>query len=116
MTILFVILVILIAIVLGMFVLIQNPKGGGLSGTFGGLGNQLMGVKQTTDILEKGTWFASGALAILCLTSSVFIGKAGSKSSTNDNLLKNAPVTAPQNAPVAPPANAPAPVNDSPKK
>ena len=53
MLVIFGILVILAAVILGLIVLIQNPKGGGLSGTFGGIGNQFMGVKQTTDVLEK---------------------------------------------------------------
>ncbi len=117
MTILFVVLVIIAAAVLGLIVLIQNPKGGGLSGTFGGLGNQLMGVKQTTDILEKGTWVFAGAVAILCLTSAIFIPKAIGKSSTNDNLLKNAPTNLPQSNPTPAPAVPGAtPVPDSPKK
>ncbi len=44
MLVLFGILVILSSLILGLIVLVQNPKGGGLSGTFGGVGNQLMGV------------------------------------------------------------------------
>ena len=48
---LFGVLIIIASIVLGLIVLIQNPKGGGLSGTFGGVGNQLLGVKKTTDVL-----------------------------------------------------------------
>ena len=56
---LFAIIIILFSVILGLIVLVQNPKGGGLSGTFGGVGTQLMGVKQTTDVLEKGTWTVS---------------------------------------------------------
>lgn len=55
MLVLFGILVIIASVVLGLIVLIQNPKGGGLSASLGGFSNQLMGVKQTTDVLEKGT-------------------------------------------------------------
>ena len=55
MLIVFGILVILASVILGLIVLVQNPKGGGLSGSLGGFSNQLMGVKQTTDVLEKGT-------------------------------------------------------------
>ena len=40
MLVIFGILVILAAVILGLIVLIQNPKGGGLSGTFGGFGNR----------------------------------------------------------------------------
>ncbi len=94
MLIVFGILVILASIILGLIILIQNPKGGGLSASFGGIGNQLMGVKQTTDVLEKGTWLFAAIVAVLCLTSSLFI----SKSSTNeqrDRLLNEAPAGTP---------------------
>jgi preprotein translocase subunit SecG len=73
MTILFVILIILASVILGFIVLVQNPKGGGLAGTLGGFSNQLMGVKQTTDVLEKGTWIFAAVIAVLCLTSKFFI-------------------------------------------
>jgi len=75
MTILFLVLIILASVLLGVIVLIQNPKGGGLSGTFGGFGNQIMGVKQTTDVLEKGTWIMAALIALLCLSSAFFIPK-----------------------------------------
>lgn len=72
---LFTILLVLSSALLGLIVLIQNPKGGGLSGTFGGVGTQLMGVKQTTDVLEKGTWIFAAIVGLLCLFSTVFIKK-----------------------------------------
>ncbi|MBW7893058.1 MAG: preprotein translocase subunit SecG, partial [Chitinophagaceae bacterium] len=56
MTILFLILIIIASVVLSLLILIQNPKGGGLSGSIAGFSSQFMGVKQTTDVLEKGTW------------------------------------------------------------
>ena len=74
-------LMILASVILGLIILIQNPKGGGLSSSFGGIGNQLMGVKQTTDVLEKGTWLFAGIVGILCLTSSMFIPKGTSSGS-----------------------------------
>ncbi|MEO7766574.1 MAG: preprotein translocase subunit SecG, partial [Ferruginibacter sp.] len=49
------------------------PKGGGLSGTVGGFGNQLMGVKQTTDVLEKGTWIFAAIIGFLCIISPIFM-------------------------------------------
>ncbi len=69
MTILFFILIIITCGVLAFFVLIQNPKGGGLAGSFGGLGNQMMGAKQSTDVVEKGTWVAASVLLALTLLS-----------------------------------------------
>lgn len=85
-------LIILASVILGLLILIQNPKGGGLSASFGGIGNQLMGVKQTTDVLEKGTWLFAGIVGILCLTSSMFIPK--SSGSATDKYYE-APATAP---------------------
>ncbi|MEO6219364.1 MAG: preprotein translocase subunit SecG [Ginsengibacter sp.] len=87
-------IIIIASIVLGLIILIQNPKGGGLSSSFGGIGNQLMGVKQTTDILEKGTWLFAGIIGVLCLTSAMFIPKTGG-SSNRDNLINEAPVGTP---------------------
>ncbi len=92
---LFAIVIILVSVILGLIVLVQNPKGGGLSGTFGGVGNQLMGVKQTTDVLEKGTWIFAGAVAILCIISPVFIDKSAGGSSKNSDLMEKASSTAP---------------------
>ena len=91
---LFVTLIILSSIILGVIVLIQNPKGGGLSSSLGGFSNQLMGVKQTTDVLEKGTWLFSIIIGVLCITSTLFIPKAGATNS-NENLIKEAPVGTP---------------------
>ncbi|MGG9963384.1 preprotein translocase subunit SecG [Ferruginibacter sp. SUN106] len=101
MLVLFGILVIIASVVLGMIVLIQNPKGGGLSASLGGFSNQLMGVKQTTDVLEKGTWLFAAIVGILCIVSPYFINKAGA--SGGDSILNNMN-TAPAKQ-VAPPAN-----------
>ena len=79
MTILFIILIVLASVILGLIVLVQNPKGGGLAGNIAGFSNQFMGVKQTTDVLEKGTWIFAGVIAALCLVSVFFIsGRGGS--------------------------------------
>ena len=86
MTILFLVLIILASGILGFIILVQNPKGGGLAGNVGGLGNQLMGVKQTTDVLEKGTWLFASIIAILCLVSSVFMGGSTSSDSLLDKV------------------------------
>ena len=79
MLILFVILVILSCLILGFVVLVQNPKGGGLASSIGGFNNQFMGVKQTTDVLEKGTWIFASALGMLCIISVLFISTTGGK-------------------------------------
>jgi preprotein translocase subunit SecG len=76
MVILFVILLFVACIFLGLIVLIQNPKGGGLAGNVAGFSNQFMGVKQTTDVLEKGTWTLAIIVGVLCLFSALFIPRA----------------------------------------
>lgn len=86
MTIIFLILIVVVSVLLAFFVLIQNPKGGGLSGNVGGISNQLMGVKQTTDVLEKGTWIFAAIIAVLCITSSLFL--VGS-TDNNPNMIKD---------------------------
>lgn len=105
MTVIFVAIVILASILLGAIVLIQSPKGGGLAGNIAGFSNQFMGVKQTTDLLEKGTWILSSILVVLCLVS-VLIIKTGKGNSSD--VLKNIPTTgAPANQPSPAPAPAP---------
>lgn len=106
MTILFLILIVLAAAILGFIILVQNPKGGGLAGSVGGFSNQFMGVKQTTDVLEKGTWVFAAVIAVLCLISTVFISGSATNS---DSLLEKvntsgaAPAKpAPQQQPAAP--------------
>jgi preprotein translocase subunit SecG len=96
MNLLFLILIILASVILGLIVLIQNPKGGGLAGNIAGFSTQFMGVKQTTDVLEKGTWIFAAVIAVLSLTSTVFVSKT---SSGEDKTEKVNPNAAPQQQP-----------------
>ena len=66
----FSVLIVITCVLLVLVVLVQNPKGGGLSATFGG-GNQVMGVKKTADFLEKATWYLAIALLVLSLFANV---------------------------------------------
>ncbi|MDI3321759.1 preprotein translocase subunit SecG [Pinibacter soli] len=102
MVILFVILIILACVVLGFVVLVQNPKGGGLAGNIGGISNQFMGVKQTTDVLEKGTWIFATVIALLCIFSAVFIPSTSVKNKGLINEVGNSVPT--QQAPTQPAA------------
>jgi len=63
---LFTVLIIIGCLGLVLFVLVQNPKGGGLNSEFGSA-VQLGGAKRATDILEKGTWGLAAGIAIFCL-------------------------------------------------
>ncbi|MFT6972133.1 MAG: preprotein translocase subunit SecG [Roseivirga sp.] len=85
---LLIILAIIVAILLILIVLVQNSKGGGLSSQFGGSGaNQVIGVKKTTDLLEKVTWGFAIALLALSLASGVMVD-SGNSFSTNPNIDK----------------------------
>jgi len=103
MIILFVALIIIASVILGFIVLVQNPKGGGLTGNIAGFSTQFMGVKQTTDVLEKGTWLFAGIIGLLCLISSVFLsGGSTTTDRTNDVPVTNQPTSTPQNSPNLP--------------
>ena len=84
MTIVFLILIVLACAVLGFIILVQNPKGGGLAGNVAGFNNQFMGVKQTNDLLERGTWIFSIVIGLLAVFSSFFMSGA---SNNDDNIL-----------------------------
>lgn len=111
MTILFFILIVIASVILGFIVLVQNPKGGGLSGSIAGFSNQFMGVKQTTDVLEKGTWLFSAIIGILCLFSTFFFRGAASGPDTSILNKLNTNTPAQQAAPAAPQQAAPADTN-----
>ena len=114
MLVLFGILIIVSSIILGFIVLIQNPKGGGISGSLGGFSNQLMGVKQSTDVMEKGTWIFAAVVGILCVISPAFIPKDGTGSSKNDDLLKGATSAPAQKAQPTPATTTPMPNTTTP--
>lgn len=75
------VLVMLAALLLGFIVLVQNGKGGGLAANFASQ-NQVMGVRKTTDFLEKATWVLAAAMIILCIVSSALVP---SRQTTQDN-------------------------------
>ncbi len=101
MLVLITILILLACVILGFFVLVQNPKGGGLSGSFGSVGNQVMGVQRSGDVMEKGTWTLMAVIGGLTLMSAFFMPKGGTVESAADKAFKGvkAPTTAPMNAP-----------------
>lgn len=102
MTFLFVTLIIIAAVVLAFIVLIQNPKGGGLAGNFAGVSSQFMGVKQTNDVLERGTWIFAAVIGILSLTATFFISGGSSKNDGRLQQIGTAPVQQQPAAPAVP--------------
>jgi len=67
---LLIVIIAIVSIALILFVLIQNPKGGGINSEFGSA-TQLGGAKRATDILEKGTWGLALGIAVLCLVLAI---------------------------------------------
>lgn len=66
------ILILIAAVLLILIVLIQNSKGGGLASGFSS-SNQIMGVRKTTDFLEKATWTLAGTVIVLSILITAFI-------------------------------------------
>lgn len=83
------VLIVLVCALLILIVLVQNSKGGGLASSFAS-SNQIMGVRKTTDFLEKATWTLAGAMLVLCIVSSLTIprGEVGGKSAIQEQVEK----------------------------
>jgi preprotein translocase subunit SecG len=73
---LIIVLIFIVCVLLILIVLVQNSKGGGLASNFQS-SNQIMGVRKTTDFLEKATWILAGALLVLSIMGSAFIPREG---------------------------------------
>ena len=100
------VLVIVVSLLLILIVLVQNSKGGGLSANFSS-SNQVMGVRKTTDFLEKATWSLAGTLLVLSFVAVMVLPKGGVGGSEIDEQLDNLVPPAQQETPVFPqtPAN-----------
>ena len=69
------ILIIIASILLVIIIMAQNPKGGGLSGTFGGASAANFGVQRTNDFMEKATWTLGATIVVLIFLSIILTGK-----------------------------------------
>lgn len=84
-------LVILVSLLLTLIVLVQNSKGGGLASNFSA-SNQIMGVRKTTDFLEKATWTLAGSILVLSFVAIMVLPKEEmGKKSTIDEQIQNIP-------------------------
>jgi len=100
---LFMVLIIIACILLIIIIMAQNPKGGGLSGTFGGTSSASFGVQRTNDFMETATWTLGGLIVVLIMLSVVLTGKPSTVTPTQD-LKRELPA-----APQAPVQQVPAP-------
>lgn len=106
-----VVLAIIVCVLLGLFILIQNPKGGGLASGFSG--SNVMGVQRTGDFLEKGTWVLAITLIVLSLLVNVTVPKGGVVNE-DANEIQNQ-ITKPTTTNPLAPAPAPQPADTSKK-
>lgn len=74
----FITLIIIVSFLLVLVIMVQNPKGGGLSSSFGGSGQQIGGVQNTTDFLDRSTWVLASLLLVLILLSNSMVSRPGS--------------------------------------
>lgn len=84
---------ILVSIILVLIILIQNPKGGGLSSGLSS-SNNIMGVQRTGDILEKGTWGLAIAIMVIAILVNVSSPKAGGAIKTDSKIQEQIDKTA----------------------
>ena len=103
------VLIMIASIILIIIVMAQNPKGGGLSGTFGGASSAQFGVQRTNDFMEKATWTLGVTIVILIVLSVVLTAKptiAPPKVPTKTTAPASQPTT---QAPAAPATQTPVP-------
>ena len=96
---LLVILMVIAALLMCFIVLIQNSKGGGLASGFSS-SNQIMGVRKTTDVLEKTTWGLAAFMVIISIASAYVMPTASeAKGSVIEKQAVKEEKTNPLNAP-----------------
>ena len=93
----FVLLIVLASILMCLIVLIQNSKGGGLASGCAS-SNQIMGVRKTTDFLEKATW----TIAALMVVFSVFSAHALSSEKESQQVVEASYIDASSNSATVP--------------
>ncbi len=100
------ILILVVSVLLMLIVLVQNSKGGGLAANFAG-SNQIMGVRKTTDFLEKATWLLAVALVVFSVIASMTIPRTEAdqtksviekqiQEAADPSAIPNFPTSAPQ--------------------
>lgn len=82
---LFIVLIVLASLLMIFIVLIQESKGGGLSSNFSST-NSIMGVRKTTNFVEKATW----GLALSMVLFSIVCAYTAPKAATDGSVLENA--------------------------
>uniref|UniRef100_A0AB33JJB0 Protein-export membrane protein SecG n=4 Tax=unclassified Prevotella TaxID=2638335 RepID=A0AB33JJB0_9BACT len=93
---LFVILIVLASILMVAVVLIQESKGGGLSSNFSS-SNTIMGVRKTTDVVEKTTWGLAIAMVLFSIVCAYVAPQATTEQSVMEQSATETQTTNPTN-------------------
>lgn len=102
-----IVLILVIGLLMGLVVLLQSGKGGGLAGiASGGQTTQILGARQAPDFLERATWSLGAVFLILCVITTFFIPRAETGSILQERAGE---------LPAAPPLEAPAPSGELPQ-
>ena len=95
---LFIGLIVIAALLLCFVVMIQNSKGGGLASSFAS-SNQIMGVRKTTDFIEKLTWGLAGFIVVISIACAYVLPTTTTESSVIMEQAVKESATNPLNAP-----------------
>ena len=95
---LFIILILLASFFMIAIVLIQESKGGGLASNFSS-SNSIMGVRKTTDVVEKTTWILAVSMVVLSVICAYVAPKAATEESAVEKMSTEAPATNPNTTP-----------------
>ena len=101
-------LIVIASVLVILAVLVQNPKSG-MAANFGA-SNQVMGVRETSDFLEKFTWTMAVVILVLSLIATMAMNRGG-VSAGNPEVSKDAKAVQEQlfeNAPAIPQSEVPA--------
>ena len=94
-----VLLIVIASVLMCLIVLVQNSKGGGLASGFAS-SNQIMGVRKTTDFLEKATWSLAAFMVVVSVLAAWSIPHA---TSTDESAIQQSAIeTSVVNPEVAP--------------
>lgn len=109
-----IILLIIACVALGLFVLVQNPKGGGLA-TGGGTSN-MFGVQRTGDVLEKGSWVLLTLIVVLTLAVTTIAKTSGGSAAVGNSAIQERLNKTPSPSPIGGNLNSVKPAASTPAK
>ncbi len=91
-------IILLVSFLLILVIMVQQPKSGGLSSSFGGNAQVVGGVKKTGDFLNNSTWTLGVALIVLSLISNLIL--SGKPQAQGTSIFDDVKVPAPVEKPV----------------